>query len=158
MHAWKGYKRYAWGHDELMPLSRKGKDWLKGTQSGFGTTILDALTTLHVMGFHDEFNEAIDWCAPPCSPAPDRREKFDGGREQAFEGGSGDHRTTPSYTLDLQFPLLIYAPPPPAPSPSSQMGLHPWGMHCADGAAPPLAKQVRTTATRANSKKYTNQG
>src|SRR5262245_10107257 len=26
-NAWQAYKRYAWGHDELMPLSRTPKDW-----------------------------------------------------------------------------------------------------------------------------------
>mmetsp|Transcript_71341 Transcript_71341/g.125575 ORF Transcript_71341/g.125575 Transcript_71341/m.125575 type:complete len:792 (-) Transcript_71341:54-2429(-) len=61
MHAWKGYKQFAWGHDELQPLSHKGKDWLKGNVVGFGTTILDAMTTLWVMGFHEEFDVAIDW-------------------------------------------------------------------------------------------------
>ena len=61
MHAWKGYRKYAWGHDELQPLSRKGKDWLKGNAVGFGTTILDTMTTLWVMGFHEEFDVAIDW-------------------------------------------------------------------------------------------------
>ncbi|MDE2460351.1 MAG: glycoside hydrolase family 47 protein, partial [Gammaproteobacteria bacterium] len=27
LHAWDGYRRYAWGHDELRPLSRKPFDW-----------------------------------------------------------------------------------------------------------------------------------
>ena len=26
LHAWEGYRQYAWGHDELMPLS-SGDDW-----------------------------------------------------------------------------------------------------------------------------------
>ena len=26
-HAWKGYKEYAWGYDELLPLTKKGKKW-----------------------------------------------------------------------------------------------------------------------------------
>ena len=25
-HAWDNYRRYAWGHDELKPLSRKPRD------------------------------------------------------------------------------------------------------------------------------------
>src|SRR3954452_7068595 len=27
LHAWRGYVRYAWGHDELRPLSKKPHDW-----------------------------------------------------------------------------------------------------------------------------------
>lgn len=51
LHAWDGYKKYAWGHDDLMPLSKKPKDW-------YGQTLLmtpvDALDTLYLMGFKDE--------------------------------------------------------------------------------------------------------
>lgn len=27
LHAWNGYKKYAWGHDDLKPLSKTYKDW-----------------------------------------------------------------------------------------------------------------------------------
>lgn len=27
-HAWDSYKKYAWGHDELTPMSRSSKNWL----------------------------------------------------------------------------------------------------------------------------------
>ena len=27
LHAWNGYKQYAWGHDELKPLSKSYHDW-----------------------------------------------------------------------------------------------------------------------------------
>ena len=27
LHAWRGYERYAWGHDELKPVSRAAHDW-----------------------------------------------------------------------------------------------------------------------------------
>ena len=27
LHAWQGYRRYAWGHDDLDPLSRRPHDW-----------------------------------------------------------------------------------------------------------------------------------
>jgi hypothetical protein len=51
LHAWQGYRRHAWGHDELAPLSRKPRDW-------YGTPLLmtpvDALDTLIVMGLGDE--------------------------------------------------------------------------------------------------------
>ena len=28
VHSWAGYKTFAWGADELRPLSKRGKDWL----------------------------------------------------------------------------------------------------------------------------------
>ncbi|MDZ7304033.1 MAG: glycoside hydrolase family 47 protein, partial [candidate division KSB1 bacterium] len=27
LHAWNSYKQYAWGHDELKPLSKSYRDW-----------------------------------------------------------------------------------------------------------------------------------
>jgi hypothetical protein len=54
LHAWNGYKRYAWGHDELKPLSRKPFDW-------YGQSLLmtpvDALDTLVLMGLDKEADE-----------------------------------------------------------------------------------------------------
>ena len=51
MHAWQGYKKYAWGHDDLRPLSKTHHDW-------YGQPLLmtpvDALDTMILMGFKDE--------------------------------------------------------------------------------------------------------
>ncbi|MGI8787366.1 MAG: glycoside hydrolase family 47 protein [Pyrinomonadaceae bacterium] len=51
LHAWEGYKKYAWGHDDLKPLSKSYKDW-------YGQTLLmtpvDALDTMILMGFNTE--------------------------------------------------------------------------------------------------------
>ena len=51
LHAWDDYVKYAWGHDELMPLSKKPRDW-------YGQSLLmtpvDALDTLIVMGLKDQ--------------------------------------------------------------------------------------------------------
>ena len=56
-HAWDGYKRHAFGHDELLPVSRKGADpW-----GGMGTTLVDSLDTLWMMGLSKEFYEGRDW-------------------------------------------------------------------------------------------------
>ncbi|XP_054274703.1 endoplasmic reticulum mannosyl-oligosaccharide 1,2-alpha-mannosidase-like [Macrosteles quadrilineatus] len=55
-HAWKGYKRYAWGHDHLKPISQTYHDWF-----GLALTIVDGLDTLWIMGLHDEFKEGRDW-------------------------------------------------------------------------------------------------
>lgn len=57
LHAWDGYKKYAWGHDALKPLSRKPFDWY-----GEGHTLLmtpvDALDTLTLMGAKEQADEA----------------------------------------------------------------------------------------------------
>eukprot|EP00804_Cyclotella_cryptica_P020928 CCRYP_009260-RD/>CCRYP_009260-RD protein AED:0.11 eAED:0.11 QI:166/0.71/0.87/1/0.85/0.75/8/0/1132 len=56
-HLWAGYKKYAWGRDELLPLSNRGQDnW-----GGMGTTLVDSLSTLWLMDMKDEFWEARDW-------------------------------------------------------------------------------------------------
>eukprot|EP01033_Poteriospumella_lacustris_P000486 gene487-326_t len=58
-HAWRGYKQYAWGNDELKPLSNRGQDnW-----GGMGVTLVDSLDTLWLMGLKAEFQEARDWVA-----------------------------------------------------------------------------------------------
>lgn len=57
-HAWKGYKEFAWGHDELKPLSKTYSDWF-----GVGLTIIDSLDTMLLMNLKEEFNEAREWVA-----------------------------------------------------------------------------------------------
>ena len=46
LHAWSGYKRYAWGHDELKPLTKKPHDWYAGTLLITPVDSLDALVLL----------------------------------------------------------------------------------------------------------------
>src|SRR3972149_1561558 len=58
VHAWEGYKKYAWGHDELLPLSKGAKDWHKGT---LYMTPVDALDTMLIMGMKDEAEETKDY-------------------------------------------------------------------------------------------------
>ncbi|KAK7131360.1 hypothetical protein R3I94_016485 [Phoxinus phoxinus] len=55
-HAWKGYKAFAWGHDELKPLSKTHAEWF-----GLGLTLIDALDTMWILGLKDEFAEARKW-------------------------------------------------------------------------------------------------
>lgn len=54
-HAWSAYKRYAWGHDELLPLSRTGRNWHAQT---LDMTPIDALDTMILMGLEPEAREA----------------------------------------------------------------------------------------------------
>ena len=56
LHSWKGYADHAWGFDELMPVSKQGKNWLYQ-----GATIIDSMSTLKVMGLDAEYNQAVDW-------------------------------------------------------------------------------------------------
>ncbi|XP_049593154.1 endoplasmic reticulum mannosyl-oligosaccharide 1,2-alpha-mannosidase isoform X1 [Syngnathus scovelli] len=55
-HAWKGYKDYAWGHDELKPISKSFSEWF-----GLGLTLIDSLDTMWIMGLKEEFAEAKQW-------------------------------------------------------------------------------------------------
>uniref|UniRef100_A0A3P9PSG1 alpha-1,2-Mannosidase n=1 Tax=Poecilia reticulata TaxID=8081 RepID=A0A3P9PSG1_POERE len=57
-HAWKGYKEYAWGHDELRPVSRSYSEWF-----GLGLTLIDALDTMWILELKQEFEEAREWIA-----------------------------------------------------------------------------------------------
>ena len=56
-HAWDGYRKYAWGMDEIMPKSKRGKD----SFGSLGATIVDSLDTLWLMGLDDRFKDARGW-------------------------------------------------------------------------------------------------
>ncbi|CAL5183764.1 unnamed protein product [Lathyrus oleraceus] len=56
-HAWSGYKKYAMGYDELMPVSQHGIDGL----GGLGATVVDALDTAMIMGIDEVVAEAGSW-------------------------------------------------------------------------------------------------
>ncbi len=55
LHAWRGYERYAWGHDELRPVSRTTRDWYA---EPLLMTPVDALDTLVLMGLDEEAAKA----------------------------------------------------------------------------------------------------
>lgn len=62
LHAWNGYKKYAWGKNELKPLSRTyHQTGIFGSGSDLGATIVDSLDTLHIMGLHDEVKLGKEW-------------------------------------------------------------------------------------------------
>ncbi|XP_006981099.1 endoplasmic reticulum mannosyl-oligosaccharide 1,2-alpha-mannosidase [Peromyscus maniculatus bairdii] len=56
LHAWKGYRKFAWGHDELKPVSKTFSEWF-----GLGLTLIDALDTMWILGLKQEFKEARKW-------------------------------------------------------------------------------------------------
>lgn len=61
-HAWEGYRKYAWGHDELLPVSKSHNEWF-----GVGLTIVDSLDTMLLMNLAEEFQQAHDWVASSLS-------------------------------------------------------------------------------------------
>jgi glycosyl hydrolase family 47 len=54
--SWQAYEQYAWGHDELRPVSRTVRDWY-GSDSLLMTPV-DALDTMLIMGLDDEAAKA----------------------------------------------------------------------------------------------------
>jgi mannosidase alpha-like ER degradation enhancer 2 len=51
LYSWNAYKQFAWGHDELKPLSRTFHDWYR---TPLLMTPVDALDTMILMGLNDE--------------------------------------------------------------------------------------------------------
>ena len=58
MHAWQGYKKYAWGHDDLRPLSKTHHDWY---EQPLLMTPVDALDTMMLMGFKTEADRTREY-------------------------------------------------------------------------------------------------
>ncbi|HKP72588.1 MAG TPA: glycoside hydrolase family 47 protein [Pyrinomonadaceae bacterium] len=54
MHAWRGYRQHAWGHDDLRPLTKTHHDWY---QQPLLMTPVDSLDTMILIGFKDEATE-----------------------------------------------------------------------------------------------------
>ena len=60
LHAWNGYKQYAWGHDALKPLSKSYHDW---HSVSLPMTPVDALDTMILMGLNDEASATREFVA-----------------------------------------------------------------------------------------------
>jgi mannosidase alpha-like ER degradation enhancer 2 len=58
LHAWNGYKKYAWGHDDLKPLSKTYHDWYA---EPLLMTPVDALDTMILMGLKTEAATTKDY-------------------------------------------------------------------------------------------------
>jgi hypothetical protein len=57
LHAWNGYKKYAWGYDALKPLSKEPHNWYK---KSLLMTPVDAFDTMILMDLTEEAEEAKD--------------------------------------------------------------------------------------------------
>ncbi len=54
-HAWEGYKKYAWGYDDLRPLTKNGRNWYR---ESLLMTPVDAFDTFIILGLKKEAAEA----------------------------------------------------------------------------------------------------
>ncbi|WFD01223.1 mannosyl-oligosaccharide 1,2-alpha-mannosidase [Malassezia yamatoensis] len=54
IRSWQAYKQYAWGADEIRPITMQPNN----NFNGWGATIVDALDTLLVLDLHEEYNLA----------------------------------------------------------------------------------------------------
>jgi mannosidase alpha-like ER degradation enhancer 2 len=56
VHGWNGYKKYAWGHDDFDPVSKKPRDWYP--PEVIYMTPVDSLDTMLIMGLKEQAAEA----------------------------------------------------------------------------------------------------
>lgn len=54
VRSWESYKKYAWGHDVLLPLSKSYQDWYK---ESLHISPIDAYSTMKVMGLDNDAKE-----------------------------------------------------------------------------------------------------
>ncbi|VDO72525.1 unnamed protein product [Heligmosomoides polygyrus] len=59
--AWDGYRKYAWGSNELRPVSNRGHSASVFGMGDMGATIVDSIDTLWIMGLKEEYEEARHW-------------------------------------------------------------------------------------------------
>src|ERR1041384_4250253 len=60
LHAWNGYKKYCWGHDDLKPLTKTCHDWYR---EPLLMTPVDALDTMILMGLKNEARTTREYIA-----------------------------------------------------------------------------------------------
>ncbi|KAL7625573.1 hypothetical protein AAE478_004793 [Parahypoxylon ruwenzoriense] len=57
-HSWNGYKKNAWGHDEIKPISGQ----YKNPFGGWAATLVDSLDSLWLLGMKEDFELAVKAC------------------------------------------------------------------------------------------------
>lgn len=58
LHAWNGYKKYCWGHDDLRPITRTCRDWY---EQPVLMTAVDGLDSLYLLGLKKEADETREY-------------------------------------------------------------------------------------------------
>ncbi|MDT5038571.1 MAG: hypothetical protein QOE03_3756 [Micromonosporaceae bacterium] len=58
--AWQTYRRHAWGHDQLLPLTNSFSEFFDDAHP-VGLTIVEALDTLYLMGLDRELADGVEW-------------------------------------------------------------------------------------------------
>jgi len=62
LFGWQMYERYAWGENELKPVSKVGHSaGIFGSSTKLGATIVDGLDTMYLMGFVEEVARGREW-------------------------------------------------------------------------------------------------
>ena len=62
LFGWHMYEKYAWGDNELKPVSMTGHSaGIFGSSTKFGATIVDGLDTMYIMGFKEEYLRGKKW-------------------------------------------------------------------------------------------------
>ncbi|EXJ89510.1 mannosyl-oligosaccharide alpha-1,2-mannosidase [Capronia epimyces CBS 606.96] len=56
IHAWNGYKKYAWGQDEVAPIS----GLYRSSFGGWGATLVDTMDTLWIMDLKSDFERCVE--------------------------------------------------------------------------------------------------
>ena len=59
-HTWRSYRRFAWGHDQLLPVSGGHSEFFDDAHP-VGLSIVEALGTLYLMGLDDELADGVAW-------------------------------------------------------------------------------------------------
>src|SRR5215813_9625225 len=60
LRGWNGYKRFAWGRDEVHPVSGTASEFFANGHP-IGLSIIEALDTLYVMELDTELSTATGW-------------------------------------------------------------------------------------------------
>lgn len=61
--AWDDYSRWAWGQNELKPISQTGQNGGIFGNAEIGATIIDSLDTLYIMEMNEEYEKARNFSA-----------------------------------------------------------------------------------------------
>lgn len=111
--SWGAYRKYAWMHDELSPVSGEHRDPF----CGWAATLVDSLDTLWIAGLRDEFDNAVNavaeidftWSTRRDIPVFETTIRYLGGLLAAYDlsgGAEGSHKILLDKALELAEVLM----------------------------------------------------